>query len=105
MDVVLEPGDVLYVPRGCIHATATPEGDLPSMHMTVGMETMWDVGEWKRGGGMGTEKDAVNHTALDCLGVAMTWEAFLGAGDVSHHNHIMEGYYTALAHKIDSDVR
>lgn len=49
LDVVLGPGDVLYVPRGCLHATATPEGDLPSMHMTVGLEAMWDVGKSKKG--------------------------------------------------------
>jgi ribosomal protein L16 Arg81 hydroxylase len=49
MDVELRPGDVLYVPRGCLHATSTPDGDLPSMHMTVGMETMWDVGEVAEG--------------------------------------------------------
>lgn len=33
------------VRSGCIHATSTPDGDLPSMHMTVGLETLWDVGE------------------------------------------------------------
>ena len=27
MDVVLEPGDALYVPRGCFHRTATPNMD------------------------------------------------------------------------------
>lgn len=29
----------------------------------------------------------------------------MGAGDVVHHNHIIEGYYTALGHKLDKDIR
>ena len=28
MDVELGPGDILYVPRGCLHATSTPEGSV-----------------------------------------------------------------------------
>ena len=69
VDVVLGPGDTLYVPRGCIHGTSTPavgevdkadEADEAgeagetgadphdiresSMHLTVGMEAMWDSG-------------------------------------------------------------
>ena len=41
MDVVLEAGDVLYVPRGCLHATSTLDSDSTSMHLTVGVEAMW----------------------------------------------------------------
>ena len=40
LTVSLRPGDVLYVPRGCIHATDTaelPAGEL-SAHLTVGLE-------------------------------------------------------------------
>jgi hypothetical protein len=72
VDVVLGPGDTLYVPRGCIHGTSTPAvGEVDqadqadeageaseaeeagedthdiresSMHLTVGMEAMWDSG-------------------------------------------------------------
>ncbi len=51
MDVVLRPGDVLYVPRGAIHTTSTvfeddqvADGlqDEPSLHLTVGIETLQD---------------------------------------------------------------
>lgn len=35
---------ILFSSRGVIHATSTPESDVPSMHMTVGMEAMWDKG-------------------------------------------------------------
>ena len=38
-------------------------------------------------------------------GLSNTWEAFLGAGDIVHHNHIVEGYYRALQNKILSDLR
>lgn len=38
-------------------------------------------------------------------GLSNTWEAFLGAGDIAHHNHIVEGYYRALKNKILSDLR
>lgn len=53
MDVVLEPGQVLYVPRGVVHATSTANlqrddgqdaqpgdvsGPSTSMHLTVGLE-------------------------------------------------------------------
>jgi hypothetical protein len=53
MDVVLEPGQVLYVPRGVVHATSTVNlqqdygdhtqlddvaGPSTSMHLTVGLE-------------------------------------------------------------------
>mgnify|MGYP000860372492 CR=1 FL=1 len=78
MDVILEPGDVLYVPRGCLHLTSTVEEKkktkrprslfekknnllTPSIHLTVGMEAMWDHG------------------------VSATWEAFFGAGEFFRH--------------------
>jgi len=91
---VLEPGDILYVPRGCLHATSTPVGNIededywqkdskegPSLHLTVGMETMWDEG------------------------ISATWEAFFGSGLMFRHEHILEGYYTALGNLIDRDER
>ncbi|EDQ90497.1 uncharacterized protein MONBRDRAFT_31896 [Monosiga brevicollis MX1] len=81
MDVLLQPGDILYVPRGVLHATSTPEGDHPSMHLTVGMEAMWD------------------------LGIGQVWHHFLGAGAVAHHQHIVEGLYTALRRKTHEDAR
>lgn len=36
VDVVLEPGDVLYVPAGCPHVAVS--GDAASLHMSVGIE-------------------------------------------------------------------
>ena len=95
MDVVLEPGDILYVPRGCIHLTSTPplQADqsaktsdaaawtLSSMHLTVGMEAMWDTG------------------------VSATWEAFFGAGQFFRHDHAVEAFYEALGNLIDKDLR
>ena len=114
MDVVLEPGDILYVPRGCLHLTSTvDEGETglgtnknknkkrnkkrnkkkktkqeirnklltPSIHLTVGMEAMWDHG------------------------VSATWEAFFGAGEFFRHDHSVESYYRALGNLIDKDIR
>ena len=98
MDVVLEPGDILYVPRGCLHLTSTVEDDgknkrketkiekrnkllTPSVHLTVGMEAMWDHG------------------------VSATWEAFFGAGEFFRHDHVVESYYRALGNLIDKDIR
>uniref|UniRef100_A0A7S1UAY8 Bifunctional lysine-specific demethylase and histidyl-hydroxylase n=3 Tax=Phaeomonas parva TaxID=124430 RepID=A0A7S1UAY8_9STRA len=53
LDVILKPGDVLYVPAGCPHTTDTlvPESELPegvaeqdSVHMTVGIDTyIWGL--------------------------------------------------------------
>lgn len=86
LDVVLQPGDVLYVPRGCLHATATADGGgaaldtEPSLHLTVGMEAMMDKA------------------------VALTWEAALGAGVQHRHEHVVEGFYTALGQLINTDV-
>ena len=113
MDVILEPGDVLYVPRGCLHLTSTADIEMkeeskknkknkknkksqnvkktkrwegtplpsPSIHLTVGMEAMWDHG------------------------VSATWEAFFGAGEFFHHEHAVESYYTAIGNLIDKDIR
>lgn len=40
LDVVLEAGDALYLPRGWVHAAATV--DEPSIHLTIGMQvTTW----------------------------------------------------------------
>ena len=91
---VLEPGDILYVPRGCLHATSTPDGEIgdeeswqrdskrgPSFHFTVGLQAMQDTG------------------------ISATWEAFFGAGDVFRHEHVLEGYYTALGNLVDRDER
>lgn len=38
LDAVLEPGDALYLPRGYLHAAATPGG--VSAHLTVGVHTV-----------------------------------------------------------------
>lgn len=40
LDVMLHPGDILYLPRGIIHATSTPEApNSHSIHFTLGVET------------------------------------------------------------------
>jgi hypothetical protein len=46
LDVVLAPGDVLFVPRGVYHRTSTaPEAfGAHSLHITFGVET--DTDEW-----------------------------------------------------------
>ena len=41
LEYTLRPGDVLYVPRGCLHATSTLDSEDASMHLTVGVEAMW----------------------------------------------------------------
>lgn len=41
-DVLLEAGDVLYVPRGVAHDASVQEGSEPSLHVTVGLlEPSW----------------------------------------------------------------
>jgi hypothetical protein len=41
-DVLLEPGDMLYVPRGVAHDASVQEGSEPSLHITVGLlEPSW----------------------------------------------------------------
>lgn len=41
-DVLLEAGDVLYVPRGVAHDASVQEGGEPSLHVTVGLlEPSW----------------------------------------------------------------
>ncbi|MES0833105.1 cupin domain-containing protein [Nocardiopsis tropica] len=37
-EFVMEPGDILHVPRGCWHAVAASEGE-PSLHLTCGLVT------------------------------------------------------------------
>ena len=104
LDVVVSAGDILFVPRGCLHATSTPKqggegetakegnggphtasfGDIAkdvSMHMTVGQEVMADV--------------------TGCF----TWESFFGAGAFFRHEHVFEGYFQALRQLMDKDVR
>ena len=48
MDVTVRRGDVLYVPRGVLHATSTllpgETADEPSLHLTVGVDVMLNVG-------------------------------------------------------------
>ena len=39
LQAVLSPGDVLFIPRGAFHATSTESTSVPSLHLTVGMET------------------------------------------------------------------
>jgi len=58
MTVTLSAGDLLYVPRGYIHATATPASDegggggggaaAHSLHLTIGLETETVLGTWNR---------------------------------------------------------
>jgi hypothetical protein len=41
-DVLLQPGDVLFVPRGVAHDASVQEGSEPSLHVTVGLlEPSW----------------------------------------------------------------
>ena len=42
----LEPGDILFVPRGVFHSTSTENGTEPSLHLTIGMETDSDELTW-----------------------------------------------------------
>ena len=46
LEITLEPGDVLFVPRGMYHHTATPEGGEASLHVTIGVETDTDHFTW-----------------------------------------------------------
>ena len=101
---MVNAGDILFVPRGCLHTTSTPEhGDTGengskdnrgiseaifddlaedvSMHMTVGQEVMADVTG------------------------SFTWESFFGAGAYFRHEHVLEGYYEALRNLVDKDLR
>lgn len=45
-EITLEPGDVLFVPRGLYHQTSTPEGGEASLHVTIGVETDTDRFTW-----------------------------------------------------------
>lgn len=41
-ELVMRPGDALYMPRGVLHDAATQEGSVPSLHITVGLlEPTW----------------------------------------------------------------
>jgi hypothetical protein len=43
LTLVLQPGDVMYLPRGALHATDTAEGagnSCPSVHLTVGVDSL-----------------------------------------------------------------
>ena len=42
-EITLEPGDVLFVPRGLYHQTSTPEGGEASLHVTIGAATDTDL--------------------------------------------------------------
>ncbi len=103
LDIVLNPGDVLFVPRGCLHTTSTPppltssqktkkiSSSTPvseeivlkqaSMHLTVGVEVMSDE--------------------TTCF----QWQAFFGSGAFFRHDHVVEGFYTALGQLVDHDKR
>tara|TARA_B110001452_G_C15200355_1_gene416574 strand:- start:51 stop:1235 length:1185 start_codon:yes stop_codon:yes gene_type:complete len=45
-EVTLSPGDVLFIPRGVYHHTATPPGGAASLHVTIGVETDTDDFTW-----------------------------------------------------------
>ena len=52
--LVLQPGDVMYLPRGVIHATDTVDctgGSSPSVHLTVGVDS-WPVDDFTTGGSL-----------------------------------------------------
>eukprot|EP01044_Picomonas_judraskeda_P000344 COSAG03_NODE_15_length_22165_cov_72.809934_13_plen_435_part_00 len=51
MTLSLHPGDVMYLPRGAIHATDTTggtQGGSPSVHLTVGVDS-WSVADFTTG--------------------------------------------------------
>eukprot|EP00937_MAST-01D_sp_MAST-1D-sp2_P000898 g898.t1 len=80
MDVVLKAGDILYVPRGCIHATSTADSSETSMHLTVGVEAMWDYS------------------------MCFTWNSFLG-GDEFHENpFLMDSWKQAVNTRANYDM-
>ena len=69
MDVVLSPGDVLYVPRGVIHATSTlgerSTGDDRSSHLTAGIDAFHGLNTAAvLGGKMGWLSHTKNHSFL-----------------------------------------
>eukprot|EP00043_Microstomoeca_roanoka_P006500 m.63278 g.63278 ORF g.63278 m.63278 type:complete len:136 (-) comp13438_c0_seq2:62-469(-) len=57
------------------------ESTEPSMHMTVGMEALWDTG------------------------ISNTWESALGSGPGHHHALVVEAFFKALATRKDKDAR
>lgn len=46
LDAVLDPGDVLFIPRGVVHRTSTADSRVRSLHVTVGVETETDGLLW-----------------------------------------------------------
>jgi hypothetical protein len=40
-EFIMNPGDVLYIPRGITHNATTPLGNEPSLHLTFGIEHQW----------------------------------------------------------------
>ena len=97
IDAVLEPGDVLYVPRGCLHGTSTelpehgsdgaaaPGGSeraskqQPSLHLTIGLHTLMTTG------------------------TPLSWEAFFGADKHYRHDHVVEALFTAIGNLAEGD--
>lgn len=87
LDLVLEPGDVLYVPRGFLHRVATL--DEPSLHVTVGIrplitwadlarETLDELLDHEAFRGSlppGLDRDALVSGARERLAVAAEWLA------------------------------
>ena len=55
LEVTLAPGDMLYVPRGFVHATSTVDDDSPSIHLTLSL--LSDTGQF-------TYTGALKHVVL-----------------------------------------
>lgn len=95
--------------RGVIHATSTPESDIPSMHMTVGMEALWDVGTLQRWEAPFLDSSVscgcvFGHGLTTAAGLSQAWFNLFGAGDVARHNHLVEGLFTALRRQVKSNI-
>ncbi len=72
IDATLEPGDVLYLPRGFVHAAATT--DMPSIHLTVGVHsTTW--------------LDLLSDVVADLGPDELTWRRSLPAGPATDRDH------------------
>ena len=81
--ITLQPGDILYVPRGCIHATHTKGlgTDEPSLHLTVGAELGAKEADFSVFGQAG------------------------GNGERGNGARIWKAFQEALAEKVDTDQR
>ena len=77
MDVQLRAGEVLYVPRGCVHGTDTAASADVSVHLTVGVEAMWDYG------------------------LCFTWNSFLGGDEFFENPYLMSSWQEALARRVN----